>query len=172
MTFASVAYDPAAHDTSAFACGEATLDTWLTCNAEAETKRGSARVWAWLDQSGQVVGYYALSASKVKREDVPAALGRGGPIEIPAVLVGRLALDQSLRGHNLGAVLLADALGRILDATRTVGARLAVVDAFHERAAVFYERLGFRRLPASLLLVQKIADIRAAQDRGDDRLPT
>lgn len=59
------------------------------------------------------------------------------------MLIGRLALDRSLRGQKLGEVLLADALTRIVDATRTVGARFVVVDALHEKAAALYERLGF-----------------------------
>lgn len=165
MTFTSVPYDPKL-DTSAFSCGEASLDKWLVADAETETRRGSARVWVWLDANGRVIAYYSLSASKVKRDDIPKSLGRGGPIEIPAVLIGRLALDRSLRGQNLGEVLLTDALTRIVDATRTVGARLVVIDALHERVAVFYERFGFRRLPNRLLLVQKVADIAAAHDKG------
>jgi GNAT superfamily N-acetyltransferase len=164
VTFASAPYNPTEHDRSAFACGEPMLDKWLASDAETEIKRGSARVWVWLDEAGRVVAYYSLSASKVRRDDIPKALGRGGPVEIPAVLLGRLALDQSLRGQNLGEILLADALGRVLDATRTVGARFVAVDALHEKAAAFYERLGFRRVPDSLLLVQKVADIRAAHD--------
>ncbi len=164
MTFASVPYDPAEHDASTFSCGEPSLDRWLAVDAAAETKRGSARVWVWLVEAGRVVAYYSLSASKVKRDDIPKALGRGGPVEIPAVLVGRLALDASLRGQRLGEVLLADALGRIVDATQTVGARFVVVDALHEKVALFYERLGFRRVPDRLLLVQKIADISAARE--------
>lgn len=164
MSFASVPYDPREHDTSAFSCGEPGLDKWLLVDAESETKRGSSRVWVWLNKRNQVVGYYSLSASKVKRDDVPKPLGRGGPAEIPAVLLGRLALDRALRGQNLGEILLADALSRVVDATRTVGARFVVVDALHESVAEFYERLGFRRVPQSLLLVQKIADIAAAHD--------
>lgn len=116
----------------------------------------------WVDaDSQQVVAYYALSAHKVAPSAVPSRL-RGGTAEIPSVLIGRLALDQSLRGKDLGEVLLADALGRIVEATRTVGARLVVVDALHEKVARFYERLGFRRVPESLLLVQRIADVAAA----------
>lgn len=165
MSFASVPFDPEL-DTSAFSCGEASLDKWLVADAETETKRASARVWVWLDEAGRVVAFYSLSASKVKRDDIPKSLGRGGPLEIPAVLIGRLALDRSLRGQNLGDVLLADALTRIVEATKTVGARLVVIDALHERVAVLYERFGFRRPPSSLLLVQRVADIAAAQDKG------
>lgn len=165
MRFTSVPLDQA-HDTRGFGCGEDSLDSWLAEHAHGEIRRGTARVWVWLDATGRVVAYYSLSASKVSREDVPAQIGRGGPREIPAVLVGRLALDRSLRGQNLGEVLLADALSRIVDATRTVAARLVVVDALHEKAAAFYERYGFRRIPDSLRLVQKIADIAASHDQS------
>jgi predicted N-acetyltransferase YhbS len=164
VRFASVPFDPAAHDPTNFDCGEPLLNSWLGAHAEAEIKRGTARVWVWLDDDGQIVGYYSLSASKVRRDEVPSALGRGGPEEIPAVLLGRLALHLSLHGRNLDELLVADALGRIVEATRTVGARVVVVDALHEGAAVFYERLGFRRIPNGLLLVQKVADIRVAHD--------
>ncbi|MGN6413396.1 GNAT family N-acetyltransferase [Flexivirga sp.] len=111
---------------------------------------------------GTVVGYYALAAHKVARESVPPAGGRGGPSESFAVLLARLALSGSLRGQGYGAVLVADALARVVEATQTVAARLVVVDALHERVAIFYESLGFRRVPDSLLLVQKVADIEAA----------
>lgn len=163
MRFTSVPLDRA-HNTTEFRCGEESLDSWLVENAHTEVRRGTARVWVWLDATGGVVAYYSLSASKVGREDVPTKLGRGGSREIPAVLLGRLALDRTLRGQTLGEVLLADALSRIVEATRTVGARLVVVDALHEKAAVFYEKYGFRRIPGSLRLVQRVADIAASHD--------
>lgn len=115
-----------------------------------------------MDAGGRVVGYYALAAHKVAREQVPARVGRGGPVEIPAVLLARLALSIHLRGRGLGALLVADALERVVHATRTVGARLVVVDALSEKVAQFYEGLGFRRIPDSLLLVQRVSDVAAA----------
>ena len=162
MAFRSERLDPDRHDVSGFSCGEESLDAWLRDQAIPATARRTARTWVWVGENGTVVGYYALAAHKVVRQDVPARVGRGGPIEIPAVLLARLALAQSLRGQGLGEVLVADALARIVDATQTVAARLVVVDALRERVAQFYESLGFRRIPGSLLLVQKLADIEAA----------
>ena len=57
---------------------------------------------------------------------------------------------------------MADALERVVSATQVVAARLVVVDAIAERVAQLHERLGFRRVPGSLLLVQKISDVEAA----------
>ncbi|GAA4181930.1 GNAT family N-acetyltransferase [Gryllotalpicola koreensis] len=160
--FRSERYDPERHDVSRFSCGEESFDAWLREQASVSTKRGTARTWVWSDDDGRVLGYYALAAHKVAREQVPSRVGRGGPQEIPAVLLARLALSRELRGRGLGAVLVADALARVVDATQTVGARVVVVDALHERVARFYEGLGFTRIPGSLMLVQKIADIAAA----------
>lgn len=155
--------DPVRHDTSAFVSGVAALDSWLCEHAANEDRRGHCRTWVWVDTDGTIVGYYTLSAHKVAREQVPSKMGRGGPREIPATLIGKLALRLELRRSGLGALLLADALDRLVDASQIVGARLVVVDALTERVALWYESLGFRRVPESLLLVQKVADIAAAR---------
>jgi GNAT superfamily N-acetyltransferase len=162
MPYRSERLDPERHDVTGFTCGEASLDVWLREQAVPATARRTARTWVWSDPEDRVVGYYALAAHKVAREEVPGKIGRGGPTEIPAVLLARVALSQSLRGQGLGQVLVADALTRIVEATQTVGARLVVVDALHESIARFYESLGFRLVPDSLRLVQKLTDIEAA----------
>lgn len=157
-------FDPELHDASGFTCGEESLDEWLRRYAASAAARGTARTWVWLDGEGRIVAYYALAAHKVAREQVPSRIGRGGPSELPAVLLARLALAEHLRGHGLGAVLVADALERVVEVTRTVAARVVVVDALTEPVAQFYETLGFRRIPGSLRLVQKVTDIAAALD--------
>jgi hypothetical protein len=50
----------------------------------------------------------------------------------------------------------------VVTASRTVAARLVVVDALSEAAAGFYAHHGFRRIPGTLRLVQKVSDIAAA----------
>lgn len=105
---------------------------------------------------------HSLTAHLLQREELPRSLSRGGPRQIPAVLLARLALDRSLHGQGLGGALLADALGRVVAATETVAARFVVVDAIDEPAASFYEYHGFRRIPDTRRLVQKISDIAAA----------
>lgn len=166
MVYRSEPFDPERHDVTDFSCGEPALDVWLREHAAPATARRTARTWVWVDAEDQVVGHYALAAHKVARSDVPPRVGRGGPTEIPAVQLARLALSRSLRGQSLGEVLVADALTRVADASLTVGGRLVVVDALHEPVARFSESLGFRRVPDSLLLVQKVTDIEAALHAG------
>jgi GNAT superfamily N-acetyltransferase len=117
-------------------------------------------VWHRGDEA--VLAYYSLTAHLLQRAELPRSLGRGGPRQLPAVLLARLALDRSLHGQGLGGALLAEALERVLAATQTVAARFVVVDAIDERAAGFYEHHGFRRIPDTLRLLQKLSDIAAA----------
>jgi len=92
-----------------------------------------------------VIGYFTLSATSVDLSALPEDLRRrsGKYPVVPGVLVGRLAVDQTLRGAGIGGALLADALRRAL---RTgVGVKLVVVDALNDGAVRFYEHYGFRR---------------------------
>jgi predicted N-acetyltransferase YhbS len=60
---------------------------------------------------------------------------------VPAALLGRLAVSQSLQGKGLGAAL-ADALLR----TAELGVFAMLVDSKDEAAQRFYERHGFTLL--------------------------
>lgn len=62
---------------------------------------------------------------------------------IPAVLLGRLAVDQSMQGKKLGAILLVNAMKRALLASATIGMYALVVDAKNEKAQSFYQHFGF-----------------------------
>jgi GNAT superfamily N-acetyltransferase len=108
------------------------------------------------------VAYYSIAAHLLQRDELPSTLGRGGPRQIPAVLLARLALDRTLQGGGLGGVLLADAMRRVIAATETVAARFVVVDAIDERAANFYAHHGFERVPETHRLIAKLSDIAAA----------
>lgn len=98
------------------------------------------------DQPNLVVGYYAISTAMEQRAALPSAkLRRGQPEQVPLLLIGRLAVDSSVRGIGLGAELLADALRRCLAASEIAGVRAIVAHAIDEDAASFYERHGFVR---------------------------
>lgn len=163
--YRSVRFDPALHDAGAFDSSEPTLDGWLRQHAANEDWRDHSRISVWIDNAGRVVGYYALSAHRIAREELPMKLGRGGPREAPAILIGKLALDRTLRGTGVGVVLLADALDRCVNAAAIASAKFAVANALHEAVAVWYERVGFVRVPESLVLVRSIRNIAYDRDQ-------
>ncbi|HEV2235487.1 MAG TPA: GNAT family N-acetyltransferase [Ktedonobacterales bacterium] len=133
------------HDRQAFTSAEPSLDAYLQRQAGQDVKRGLAACYVLTERGDtDIQGYYTLSASSVELRTLPPDLAKtaGRYPLIPAILLGRLAVDQRARGRGFGAVLLADALRRAL---RTgVGVKLVVVDALHEAAAAFYQHFGFR----------------------------
>jgi len=138
------------------------LDRWLGEHARASQVRRTARTFVWHRGDLRIVAYYSLAAHLLQRQELPSSIGRGGPRQISAVLLARLALDRPLHGQGLGAALLADAFQRVVVATETVAARFVVVDAIDEPAASFYEYHGFRRIPETQRLLAKLADLAAA----------
>ena len=77
--------------------------------------------------------------------DLPEAIGRKLPRYplIPAIRMGRLAVDRAARGQGVGGALLADALLR--SASSDIGAYALLVDSKDDAAAAFYEYRGFLR---------------------------
>lgn len=65
------------------------------------------------------------------------------PDPIPAIVLGRLAVDKALQNRGLGADLLHDAVLRALRAAQEIGARVILCQALNERAKRFYMRHGF-----------------------------
>lgn len=90
-----------------------------------------------------MVGFYALAAGSVARERAPAAIRRNMPDPVPAIVLGRLAVDKALQNQGLGADLLHDAALRALRAAQEIGARVLLCHALNERAKRFYMRHGF-----------------------------
>jgi GNAT superfamily N-acetyltransferase len=138
------------HDRSAFACGQAALDDWFRQRAGQDEKRSMARVFVAIDDRLGVVGFYSLSAYALEIEDLPQELARKLPRYglVPAALIGRLARDRLARGQGLGALLLADAVERVLGAGRSLAVYAIIVDAIDDAAARFYEAFGFTRFPS------------------------
>lgn len=157
----------ARHQVDRFSSGNDVMDTWLKKSARHAEAANTGRTFVWVDPpSLAVLGYFTLAAHLVRRAEVPKGIGHGSPDAIPAVLLARLALDQSLRGRGQGGQLLLDALERAMEASQRAAARLVVVDAIDEPAAAFYRRYGFRPCPDPRRLVRKTSDIAADLRRG------
>ena len=150
------------HELAAFASGQPSLDSWLTQHARGAEARRTARTFVWHQGDGVVVASSTLAGHVLVKDQLPRALGRGSPERIPAALLARLALDRCLQGQGLGSVALAEALGRVVGAAKVVAARFVVVGAIDNTAANFYEHHGFRAVPGTKRLIQKLSDVAAA----------
>jgi GNAT superfamily N-acetyltransferase len=136
------------HDRSLFNCGQPALDDWVKTRAGQFDRRDLARTFvAVFAGQSLVLGYYALASHRVRFESLPEDQAKGLPkIDVPVVLLGRLAVDQSMHGMGLGSFLLIDALRRALQVSTEIGIRAVEVDAIDNRARSFYVKFGFEPL--------------------------
>ena len=150
------------HERAAFFCGSAALDRYLQQQARQDAEKSVAAPFVLTAPPAlQVLGYYTLSASLVNTGDLPDALAKKLPQypQLPVTLLGRLAVDQSMKGKGVGQFLLLDALRRCLGAAANIAAMAVVVDAKDEAAEAFYRHFSFLPLqqqPRRLFLPMKV----------------
>ena len=135
------------HDKISFNCNEESFNKYLREQASQDTRRklGITHVAVSIDDASKIVGYYTLAMSSVAPGVMP---DKKLPIRmpLPAVLLGRLAVDDTFKGHGLGEYLLMDALARSQRvASSDVGAVAVVVNALPS-AVEFYSKYGFQQL--------------------------
>ena len=130
------------HHIAGFDCGIDSLNEWLIRRALKNEYGGGSRTYVVCDDK-QVVGYYAIAAGSVARRDTPGRIRRNMPDPIPALILGRLAVDQSCQGTGIGQGLLKDALARSINVSQQIGVRVLIVHALNNKAEAFYFKHGF-----------------------------
>jgi ribosomal protein S18 acetylase RimI-like enzyme len=144
------------HDRGSFSSGEDALDRYLRTQATQDIRRRIASCFVATEAAtGRLAAYYTIASASIPTPDLPADLTRRLPRynALPAVRIGRLAVDRRFRGRGMGAAMLADAVRRSLSAPPAVFTLL--VDAKDEAASAFYRHHGFRPLasrPLTLFL--------------------
>jgi ribosomal protein S18 acetylase RimI-like enzyme len=141
-------FDAKRHDRDRFSCGIESLDVYLKSRARQDKDKYAAAVFV-MAEGATVVGYYTLSAYTVNAGELPEELARKLPRypNLPATLIGRLAVDSRYQRQGLGEELLMDALKKALDSASRVASLAVVVEAENERAAKWYAAYGFKQFP-------------------------
>ena len=104
----------AEHDRSTFASGSEPLDDYFRQRVTQDILRRVAACFVTLTADDQVAGYYTLASASLVLATLPPETARKLPRypTIPAVRLGRLAVDKAYRGQGLDGAMLADALAR------------------------------------------------------------
>ena len=124
------------------------LDEWLRERALQNMEMAASKTYVICNAGTlRVVGFYALCMGQILNQEVAGSMRRNMPRHIPAVVLGRLAIDRDWQGQGLGQALLNDAVLRALKAAGEVSARLLLVHAISPAAEQFYLHHGFTRLP-------------------------
>lgn len=137
------------HDRSDFASGVEPLDRYFRTQAGQDARKRVASCFVLTDDHPTLpVGFYTLAATSLVLSDLPQTLVKRLPRypNVPATLMGRLAIDARHRRRGFGQMMLMDAFSRAL---RSEIATFAfVVDAKDGDAAAFYTSQRFLPLTA------------------------
>jgi len=137
------------HERESFASGVAPLDRYLRQQAAQDTRRRVATCFVLVGNDEHVpIGYYTFTVTGMALAELPKALAKRLPRfpRVPAILMGRLAIDARHQRQGHGEFMLLDALSRAL--RNEIASYAFVVDANDDNAVRFYQCFGFRSLTA------------------------
>jgi GNAT superfamily N-acetyltransferase len=134
--------DPRQHDRTGFDSGEPVLDEWLRRYAGQNRRRDTAATWVVLDPKATVVAYASIAMTGIDHSAAPG-VAKHAPDPVPALLLGRLAVDRRYHGLGVGTALVAHVLATAEELNTKAACRAVVVSATHADARRWWERLGF-----------------------------
>lgn len=158
------------HDRKRFDSGSPQLDRYLREQVSQDLRRRVAACFVAITNEQRVAGYYTLASAGVELSALPEATAKKLPRypSVPAVRMGRLAVECDFKGVGLGGAQLADAL--CCSACAEIAAHALIVDAKDETAADFYRHHGFIALPSSVLrLFLPLATVTGLMNAGTSR---
>lgn len=107
--------------------------------------QGYTRTFVIADEDFRVVGYHAVCAGMIHRNDVSRnARGHPAPAELPVAVLARLAVSTKHQRQGLGPALLKNALLSVVSASQLVAFRAVVVHAIDDDAMKFYKKYHFQ----------------------------
>lgn len=134
-------------DRSRFDCGVVALNRYIKEQAGQDMRRRISNCFLALTAGDVIAGYYTFAAASLPLVDLPVEVTKRLPRygDVPAGLIGRLAVDLRFHRRGIGTGLIADAIQRAIHAAPAIF--LLFVDAKDDAAAEFYTRQAFRPLP-------------------------
>src|SRR6266540_6875394 len=94
----------AEHDRGDFDCAQPILDRFLKESARQNQDKDISRTFVLLRKSEKrVLGFYTLAAGQIERTSLPPKVSKKLPkYPVPVAVLGRLAVDRSMKGQKLG----------------------------------------------------------------------
>lgn len=137
--------DTKKHDRKSFDCGVEALNIYLQRAANQDNKRSVTRVHVLADDK-KIIGFFTLSGHSVLRDNLPPNIQVSNYKDLPFLLLGRLAVDLNYRGQGYGDMLVYHAFKITVRTAEEVGILGMAVEAKDDKAASYYQGLGFLSL--------------------------
>ncbi|HAZ12966.1 MAG TPA: hypothetical protein DCY86_09290 [Bdellovibrionales bacterium] len=126
-----------------FDCQEPSLNDYLHKHARKQSEGDISQTHVLFDHDKKkIISYYSTCNYSVQKESVASKFGI--PVkQVPATLIGRLAVDKTYKGQGYGAITLVQALKQIRTMSKISAIKIVVVDALNASAVSFYKNFGF-----------------------------
>ena len=143
------------HKIKPFDCGDEQLNEFLLQEALPYKKELLATTFI-IENNERTLGYYSLLNDSFRVEETffvsknqyrkflrelipyPKRYLRA----IPAIKIGRLAIDKTYKGKGLGSLIIHNIINDCLELNERQACRLITIDAYKQSVS-FYEKLGF-----------------------------
>ncbi len=133
-----------------FDCGDSDLNEFFFSDSRLVSRELIAVTYAWIEDN-QTLAYFSISNDAISREVDKAAYRRASRnvphpkrfMTLPAVKIGRLAVDKRFQSNGIGSLVLDFIKGWFTEGNKT-GCRFIVVDALNKPDTLnFYSKNGF-----------------------------
>lgn len=134
------------HNRNHFDCGVEPLNAYLRSTARQHIEKQISMTYVLVDEAANqvILGYFTVGICGVMAAEMSPLFAKKYPPKLPAVRLGRLAVERQQQGNRLGKALLFAAIKHYWKVAESVGGMALIVDAKDERAADFYRHFGFQ----------------------------
>lgn len=141
-----------------FHCGDADLDDFFHNDSIANINQllGKTYLYRLNTVPSNVVAAFTVSNASIRVDDLPNSRKKKLEHDIPhrkscrnypAVLIGRLGVDENFQSKHLGSEILTFLKYWFVEPNNKTGCRFLLVDAYNsEHTIEFYQRNGFKLL--------------------------
>lgn len=122
-----------------FDCEEPSLNDYIQKYAKQNSRDDVSQTHVLFDhENKRIISYYSTCNYAIQKSSLKSRFGFPTP-QIPATLIGRLAVDNNYKSKGYGGVTLAEALKQIRAISKITGIKIVLVDALNESAVNFDE---------------------------------
>lgn len=141
-----------------FSCGNKELDDFINTD---EVKTYETEMWGKTSlvlMNEKLVAFFTLANTVIRNEWIKERVNHRPRLrqisQIPALLIGRLAVQKEFQHQGIGSYLLKIIVGKALEMSKTVGIRLVVLTAYPENINWYGDR-GFQMCVEKHLQISK-----------------
>lgn len=122
------------------------MDEYIQKFARKNSQEGVSQTHVLFDDTNKkIISYYSTCNYSITKKSL-LPFFKFPVKQIPASLIGRLAVDKAFQKKGYGELTLIEALKQIRGISKVTGIKIVIVDALNSSAVSFYKNFGFIEL--------------------------